>query len=235
MSVKEFLAPPRSYKPNVPVESPFYSAKKEWDNRIGSVVVQAKNWRYAFFILSLVSFTLLGIIIYQFQTRQVIPIIVGIDKERGEPVILGKVGEGSYQPNDLEVKYFLSNFINLVRSVPKDPVLIKQNWLKAYKFMRAEASNQLNDKTNKDEDSPLKKIGEKTIIVQPITVVRIDNSNSYQIRWSETVFNKQGLVEDKYILNGVFSIEINAPKEEELLLTNPLGIFITNFQWNKEL
>lgn len=52
-------------------------------------------------------------------------------------------------------------------------MLIKQNWLKAYKFMRAEASNQLNDKTNKDEDSPLKKIGEKTVIVQPITVVRL--------------------------------------------------------------
>lgn len=54
------------------------------------------------------------------------------------------------------------------------------------------------------------------------------------MRWSETVFNKQGLVEDKYILNGVFTIEIETPKEEELLLTNPLGIFINNFQWNRE-
>lgn len=67
----------------------------------------------------MICFLLLGILVFQIRTRQIIPVIVGIDKERGEPVILGKVSEGSYQPNELEVKYFLSNFITLVRSVPE--------------------------------------------------------------------------------------------------------------------
>lgn len=181
------------------------------------------------------SLILLVACLYQVQERKIIPIIVGIDKERGEPVVIGRAGEKSYTPQLQEMKYFLSQFISSVRSVPLDPVLIKQQWLRAYKFLRPEASNMLNDLTNKDENSPLKRIGEETVIVKPISVTQVSETNSFQARWEEMIYDKQGSLKERYVMTGIFTVDLDPPRTEENLLVNPLGLFIKNFQWNKEL
>ncbi len=233
--MNELLSPPRSYKSAQPLETPFLRAKQQWDDRIGSSVVQAKNWRMAFFLSSLMSLTLLVACLYQVRERKIIPIIVGIDKERGEPVVIGPAGENSYKPQLQEIKYFLSQFITSVRSVPTDPVLIKHQWMRAYKFLRPEASNMLNDLTNKDENSPLKRIGEQTVIIKPISVTQVSETNSFQARWEEIIYEKQGSLKERYVMTGIFTIDLDPPRTEENLLVNPLGLFIKNFQWNREL
>lgn len=232
---KEFLAAPTNYKPEDHPATPYMRAQQEWDLRIGSSVVQAKNWRIAFFSSSLICVALTAGMITQSLQRKVIPVIVGIDAERGEPKVIGKVSEDGYQPKIQEIKYFLSQFIGFVRSVPSDPVLIKQNWLKSYSFLQHDAANLLNDLTNKDENSPLKKIGQQTVIVKPISVVQLAGTTSYQARWEEAIYDNNGLAKERYIMNGVFTIQITTPTDETALTQNPLGIFIENFQWSREL
>lgn len=211
-------------------------AQQEWDDRIGATVVQAKNWRLAFFASALTGLALVGIVVIQLHQARVIPVIVGIDRERGEPFVMGKISEGGYQPQLQEIKFFLTHFVTLVRAVPSDPVLIKQNWLKAYFFLRRDAANILNDITNKDPQSPLKKIGEQTVIIQPISVTQIEGGNSYQTRWEETVYNSHGGATDHYVMTGIFTIELDeSPADEKTLMQNPLGLYIKHFQWNREL
>ena len=226
---------PVSYKPQGHPVSPYIRAQQEWDSRIGSTVVQAKNWRLACLGAILLSLTLAGGLIYQGSQQKVIPVIVGLDKERGEPVVIGRSSEQAYQPGIQEIKYFLSQFVTLVRGVPQDPVLIKQNWVNAYAYLRHDAANTLNDVTNKDSESALKKIGEQTVTVQPLSVVQVTESNSFQVRWEEVVYNNHGIQIQRYIMNGVFSIELSPPDDEKTLNQNPLGLYITNFQWNREL
>ena len=222
-------------KPSSAPETPFRRAKEEWDNRIGSVVIQARNWRFAFFGVVLISLGLLALVIFQFREQRVIPVIVGIDKERGEPIVIGPVTDGSYRPGPLEIKYFLSEFIRYVRAVPLDQIIIRQNWLRAYSFLRKDAANLLNELANKDENSPLKKIGSVVVSVQPLSVVQITGTDSYQLRWKETVFSAQGNKLDEYSMLGTFSLELQPPKDQQTLQDNPLGLFIKNFQWNREL
>lgn len=232
---KEYMQAPRSFKPDYAVESPFLSAKREWDDRMGALVLQARNWRLAFFSAAGALFVLAVGFVFFVQSRKIIPIMVGIDKERGEPVVIGEVGESAYQPKLQEIKYFLTQFITSVRSVSTDPVLVKQNWLKAYKFLRPEAANILNDLANRDVDSPLKRIGEDTVIVKPVAVVQVADGNSYQARWEENIYGKQGSLKEHYVMVAVFTVDLDPPKSEDTLLTNPLGLYIKNFQWNKEL
>ena len=224
-----------NYKPSGYAESPYLRAKEEWDNRIGSTVVQAKNWRLACFGALSLSLLLSAGLIFQATQAKVIPVIVGIDKARGEPVVIGRAGERPYEPQLQEVKFFLSHFISLVRTVPKDPVLVKQNWRKAYAFLRQDAANLLNDITNKDEDSPLKRIGDQTQSIQVLSIVQVPGGDSFQARWEETVYASNGNVEKHYIMNGVFTVTLDPPKDELSLSQNPLGLFIQSFQWNREL
>ena len=232
---KEFLSPPNTFKPDSHPVTPFMKARQAWDDRIGTSVVQAKNWRIAFFSSSMISILSLGLLAQQAGQRKVIPVIVGLDRARGEPVVIGPADEKGYQPQTQEIKYFLANFISLVRSVPSDPVLIKQNWLKGYQFLKPKAANALNEQANQDEKSPLKRIGQETLIVQPLSIIQVAGSRSYQARWNETVYNAQGVVTERYVMNGVFTLEIESPRDEKALSINPLGIFISNFQWNREL
>ncbi len=230
-----YLNPPISMKPTEPAETAFLRARQEWDTRMGSTLVQARNWRMAFFGTVVLLALLCAANIALIKQSKVIPIVVGIDREKGEPVVIGRASEVRYTAGPMEIKYFLSNFIRLVRAVPSDSVVIKQNWLRAYKFLRSDAATMLNNLIDSDSESALKEIGKKTVIVQPVSVTQVAESNSYQMRWHETMYSIDGMKLDEYTMVGVFSIEIDTPRDEETLQENPLGLFIANFQWNREL
>lgn len=230
----EFLASPKSYKPQAEPNTPYDRGFAEWTDRYGTQSNQIKNWRIATF-LSIVMAICVSLIAYEeVHKSKIVPVFVGIDKERGEPMVLGPE-TSQYKPGPLEIKYFISQFIRFVRSVPTDAVLIKQNWLRAYAFLKNDAAGLLNEMTNKDADSPLKKIGHVIVSIQPITVVQIPDTDSYQVRWKETEYSSSGMKNQEYTMLATFVLEIDPPKDEQTLQENPLGIYIKSFQWNREL
>ena len=226
---------PISFKPSSSAETAYRAARQEWDLRVGNSTIQAKNWRFAFLLtaslLLLTSLTVLTLV----KQQKVIPVIVGIDQTSGEPSIIGSVEEHKYQPGPLEIKYFLSQFVRYVRSVPLDQVVIRQNWLHAYAYLRKEAAGLLNEITQKDANSPLNKIGKVLVTIEPLSVVQIPDTNSYQMRWKETTYTNHGTKLEEYTMLATFIVEIEPPKDEQTLQANPLGLFIKNFQWNREL
>lgn len=231
----ELLQTPKSYRPEAQLETPYLRARQEWDERIGTTVVQAKNWRMAFVFISLLAVGLLGANVFQLTQRKVIPMVVTVSAESGEATVLGKAGMSAYQPGEPQIKYFLVQFIRYVRTVPVDPVVIKSNWMQAYKFLKREAAQTLNSMTNDDVNGPLKRIGFETVTIQPTSVLFVPGSRSYQARWTETVYDKNGQEKDSYTMTGIFTVEIEEPSSEEAVLVNPLGIFIKSFQWNRDL
>lgn len=233
--MRAFLKNPVPMKPATVPETPFARAKQEWDLRIGTNVAQARNWRLAFFSMAIFSSILAASLFSQVQSAKVIPVLVGIDRERGEPTVIGPASKSQYQIGALEIKYFLSQFIRFVRSIPLDPVIVKQNWLRAYSYLRRDAAGLLNEMTNSETESPLKKIGKVVVSIQPISVVQVPETNSYQVRWRETAYSSGGQKLDEYTMLGTFLVEIEPPKDEQTLQENPLGLFIRSFQWNREL
>lgn len=230
-----FLSSPISFKPSEASSSSFRAAHDKWDMRLGAPTVQTKNWRIAALINSAILLLVVFALLLVLNQQKVIPVIVGLDKETGEPHVIGPVDSKPYEPSELAIKYFLSQFIQNVRSVPLDPILIKRNWLKAYSFMRKDAAGLLNEMTEKDPNSPLKKIGKILISVDPAGVIEVPGTNSYQMRWKETVYSAQGTKLDEHMMAGIFIIEIEPPKDEQTLQNNPLGLFIKSFSWNREL
>jgi len=222
-------------KANKVVQTPYLKARQAWDERMGDSIVRAKNWRFAFFTQSIFSLLLISALIIISSRQEVVPILVGLDKKTGQRKALGTVEGDAYAPNELGTKYFLTQFIRFVRAVPTDAVVIKQNWLRAYSFLRKDAAGLLNQLTNDEEASPLKQIGKKVVSIQPLSVVKIPQTDSYQVRWQETVYSASGMQLEQYTMLGTFVIEFELPKNEQQINENPLGLFIKNFQWNREL
>ncbi len=230
-----FLSQPTSFKPAAAGETPFRQAQQAWDLRLGTSAAQAKNWRLAFFTLSALAVLLGAALLVVISQQRIVPILVGLDKETGEATVMGPAESHTKQPGPLEVKYFLAQFIRFVRTVSLDQIVIKQNWLRAYSFLRPEAAGLLNELTQSDSNNPLNKIGKVLVTVQPLSILQVPETNSYQLRWRETVFATHGSKIEEYTMLATFILEIDPPKDEQMLQENPLGIFIKGFQWNREL
>ena len=214
------------------IETPFRKGQAEWDNRIGTTVAQARNWRMACVATSLTSLILAGGLIAVSLQRKVFPVVVTVDPSSGRAESLGAAGNLHYEVSEREIRYFLNQFILNVRTLPLDSVLLRRNWEAAYAYLSNSAATVLNEIAAKEALE--RKVGEDSTIIELISITRIGESNSFQARWKETLFKGTGGTE-RQILNGVFTIETRAPATEEQIMLNPLGITITAFQWNREL
>ena len=80
----------------------------------------------------------------------------------------------------------------------------------------------------------MSKIGEETISVTPAAIVKMSDK-TYQIRWTEDVFSKEGSPKQSYRMTGLVTIDFTQPTNEKEIMSNPLGLYISDFSWSKEL
>lgn len=237
MSLASELITKRSaFKPKSYAQTPYNAARQEWNDRTGALIRQAYNWRLAFFAQFLISVVLIAGLVYKSAQSSVQPFLIEHNGTTGEAVGLGKLPVWNYTPQENEYRHFLSAWLQMVRSVSIDPVVVKHNWLDAYRFTTQAAANQLNDWAQKDDR--LTKIGQETVSVEVISINPIAESHSFQIRWSETVRNREGAVKMQHAMTGVFPVKVEPPnaQDEAGIRANPLGIKIDGgFQWSKDV
>ena len=113
-------------------ETPYQRAGQLWDERIGSARVQARNWRLMAFGTLAISGLMSGALIWQSLQSRVTPYVVEVDR-LGEARAVSEA-EASYRPTDPQIAWHLARFIENVRSVSLDPVLMRAQWLSAYDF-----------------------------------------------------------------------------------------------------
>jgi len=231
MSVKELNEPTPNYKPLEEPVTPYMKAKAEWDNRIGTARVQAFNWRLCALGSIFLSIILAFGLIYQSTKSMVVPYVVQVNSE-GLAQAVGPARQANYVPQEREIKYFLGQFVQKARSIPLDPVVAKQNWLSVYAFLLPSAAGKMNEIVK--QENPLGKVGNETVQVEVNVIVKM-SENTYQIRWREDVFAKEGALKESSRMTGIFTVSLRTPKTEKEVLMNPLGLYIKDFSWSKEL
>jgi len=210
-------------------ETPFQRAGQLWDERIGSARVQARNWRLmAFGGLALTS-AMSAALIWQSLQSRVVPYVVAVDR-LGEARAVTEA-ERDYQPTDAQVAWHLARFIEQVRSVSTDPVLMRRDWLAAYDFVTRRGSQFLGDYARSAD--PFGAIGDRMVSVQVTSVVRASD-RSFQVKWTETAFER-GVQTGSSRWTGILTVVQRPPSSTETLRRNPLGIYIDAIDWSREL
>ena len=208
--------------------TPYQKAAQVWDERIGSARVQAHNWRLVALGSVSVSLVLAASLLWFGRSATTTPYIVEVDP-RGGARAVGPAVE-TYKPNDAQIAYHLARFVDNVRSLSSDAVVVKQNWLKAYDFATERAAVTLNEYAR--DNDPFAKVGRETIAVEVTSVVRASES-SFQVRWLERTFEGGALKESRR-MTGIFSLVITPPRTDEAVRKNPLGIYVHTFNWSQD-
>lgn len=227
----EFKQPLANMKPDSLPVSRYIRAKEEWDSRIGNARVQAANWRLAALGIFGLSILLLFGLIYQSTKSAVVPYIVQVGPN-GEVLSSVKAIETSRAPQDNEIKYFLGKWVHEVRGVPLDIVVKKNDWINAYLFMKPRAAIKMNEYIK--QENPMSKVGEETVSVKLTGVIKM-SAKTYQVRWVEDVFEKGGGLKETYKMTAVLTVDFKRPTNEKDILNNPLGMYISDWAWAKEI
>ena len=210
-------------------ETPYQKAAQVWDERIGSARLQAKNWRLMAFGCLGLSLLLSGGVIWQVGRSTITPYVVEVDK-LGEVRALGPA-LAAYEPDDAQIAYTLARFIENVRSLSIDPIVVRRNWLRAYDHATAEAANRLNDHAR--ENDPFADVGRRTVTVEVTSVVR-SSADSFDVRWREQTFENGALAGEEHY-TAVLTIVLERPRDEETLRKNPLGVYVRGLNWSRDL
>ncbi len=209
--------------------TPYQKAAQVWDERIGSARVQARNWRLAALGMIGLALVLAATLTITVARSGIVPYVVEVDR-LGEVRGVGPAIE-PYRPSDAQIAHFLARFIENVRSLSIDPVVVRANWLRAYDYVTDRGAQTLNDYAR--EADPFGKIGARTAAVEVTSVVRA-SGDSFEIRWKESTY-ENGAVAKVERFTGVVTIILKSPTTPEILRKNPLGLFVHSLNWSRDL
>ncbi|CUS43733.1 MAG: conjugal transfer protein TrbF [Pseudomonadota bacterium] len=210
-------------------ETPYQRAGQLWDERIGSARVQARNWRLMAFGGLALTTAMSGALIWQSLQSHVTPYVVEVDR-LGEARAV-TAAEAGYHPTDPQIAWHLAKFIENIRSVSLDPVLMRRDWLAAYDFATQRGAIFLGDYAR--VANPFDRVGEKTVSVQVTSVVRASDQ-SFQVKWTETAFDR-GAQSGVSHWTGILTVKLKPPVSAETLRKNPLGLYVDAIDWSREL
>jgi type IV secretory pathway TrbF-like protein len=200
----------------------FHKAAEVWDDRLGCAEAQAANWRLA--AIGAMALTgLLGVTLAVAASRAEV-VVYRVDIGPGNERVIG-AGNDEVQPSDAQIAYVLTRFIENIRSLSSDPIVVRSNWHDAYAHLTDRGAEQLNRHALAAD--AFAKIGTRTVSVEVISVVRASN-RTFAIRWIEAAY-ENGLQIAAEGFTGVIEIVFEPPRTTEALLANPLGIFVHSF------
>ena len=210
-------------------ETPYQRAGQAWDERIGSARVQAKNWRLAFFGMLTLSGGLAAGLVWQSAHGSVTPWVVQVDHLGQAQAVAPAVAD--YRPTDPQIAWYLARFIEQVREVPADPVVLRKNWLEAYDYVTDKGALALNDYARTSD--PFAQIGKAQVSVEISSVVRASD-NSFRVEWTERRFVDDALATTER-WNAILTVAVQTPTDADRLKKNPLGVYVHALNWSKEL
>jgi type IV secretion system protein TrbF len=209
-------------------ETPYQKAAQVWDERIGSARIQAKNWRLAFFGTLMLAGGLAAGLVWQSARGTITPWVVETDK-LGETQAVAPAVAG-YRPTDPQIAWQLARFIEEVRSIPADPIVVRQNWLRAYDFTTTKGAVALGDYARNND--PFSKIGKAEVAVDVASVIRASD-DSFQIVWTERHYEDRNLSATEH-WSAFLTITLSPPTDPDRLKKNPLGVYVDAINWSKE-
>ncbi|QLH13049.1 conjugal transfer protein TrbF [Paracoccus pantotrophus] len=209
--------------------TPYQKAAQVWDERIGTARVQARNWRLMAFACLFLAAGFATALVWQSARGTVVPWVVQVD-DLGQAQAVGPAS-ADYRPTDPQIAWHLGRFIEQVRSIPADPIVVRQNWLRAYEFTTDRGAAALNEYARTND--PFTRIGRQQIAVEVSSVIRA-SPDSFRVAWTERHY-ENGQLSTTERWTAILTVVIQTPRSAERLRANPLGIYVNAVNWSREM
>ena len=209
-------------------ETPFIRARLEWDDRYANQSRATRNWQIATLLALLMATGFaLGLLRLASQSR-LVPYVVEVDRH-GHAVAFGPA-EQLARPDERVIRYFLAQYLENVRTVLTDSDGQRHFIDRAYTYSSGEAVSFLN--AFYQRENPFEAALRSTRRVEVTSLLPIAEE-TWQAHWVERTASKLGRVAGETSWQAILLIDQSPPTTSDTLLTNPLGLYVTELTWQR--
>ncbi len=214
----------------------YLAARREWLERNGDYIAQAKNWRMmAFGCLGIAALFGVGMV-YEADRVHVVPYVYGVNKLGDSVHMAQELSAGTYEHPI--VRHVLAHWIDLVRSrIPNVPAE-KEQYNASYAYIASNDESALNAyyRRHNPYNNYSQKLGGRTVrIISALPLGKLSrHGGTYQIQWTQTQYAHNGAIQSQTNFQGTISYVVTKP-DTSTINENPFGIYITNFNWNQRI
>ena len=213
------------------VESPFVAARREWNERYGDYIAQAKNWRLTAILSLAISLILATGSIWLAAQTKFVPYVVEVDK-LGASVAIARADRASFTPDQRIIRAQLAQWISDARSVSSDPGAERMALTRVYAMLATSAKPYLDEWYTKH--SPFDDGTRETVGIS-VDAVLPQSDKTYQIQWTEDHRSiSDGRSTTTHWIAQV-TVGINPPTDEATILMNPTGLYVTDLTWTQQI
>ena len=218
--------------------NPWLNARREWNTHEGGILASRQTWQIIGILSLLIALSAVGGVIYIGQQSKFIPYVVQVDK-LGQSVAVSRADLAA--PVDSRVMHAtVAAFIADARLVTPDVTVQRNAVFRLYAHLSSNdpATHKMNEWLNSSEEfNPFKRAAKETVTTEILSALP-QSRETWQVDWMETVRDRQGVLKTKYRMRALLTVYATPPganTDEEQIRRNPLGIFVQDFSWSKQL
>ena len=207
-------------------------ARREWNERYGDYLKQAKAWR-AFGLLSLgVTAIMGGSLGYIATQTRTVPYVVQVDK-LGTVLPVARADQAA-RADAAVIRASLARWITDIRTVSLDASAQRNNVFSAYAMIEQGDGGWTVVSEFMRDHNPFKRAQNETVEVA-IQSVLPTGAETWRVEWVETVRGRNGQQISQEQWSAVMTVRLAPPTSEEKILKNPLGIYISSVSWSPRI
>lgn len=219
-------------------ENPYLAARRTWNEHMGDMAASRRNWQMLGLLSLLIALAAVGGVIHIGSQAKFIPYVVEVDK-LGQTLAVAPVDRA--QEVDARIIHAaVASFVQQARMVTPDVALQRKAIFAVYAMLSPEdpATAKMNEFMNgRPEASPFRR-AEREMVSTEIVSVIAQSPQTWQADWTETVRDRQGIEKSTYRMRALVTVHVAPPSpdiSEAQLRNNPLGIYVSDFAWSRQL
>lgn len=210
------------------------AARDEFANVFGDLAKGKRNWQLMAFALVAVLGLVSAAYVRLASSARVVPYVVEVNS-LGQVMDVG-IAERMVTPDQRLIASQLAQFIRSIRSVLPAAAAAAQVEMigRGYAFVAPEAAGVLNEYFANGRNDPRVLGARLTRQVNVTAVLRVPKSDVWRLQWTELERPTQlGGPTKTTAWEGYATIKIVPPTTAEAIQENPLGLFVTTFNWTQ--
>ena len=212
------------------LSNPYLAARKEWDERYGSLIRRAQHWRVAAVLALLVALAEAVVILGVATRPKTIPYVIAVDS-LGRVVASGPVERST--PVDQRMKAAaLTSWVQDLRSVTSDGLAQRRAIDRVYAMIGSGTAAQTLVTEFYRANQPFERANKETVQVDVNTILPT-TEHTYEVDWTETARDTSGAVVSVGRWKAILTVALNPPTDENVLRVNPFGVYVMNVNWSK--
>lgn len=220
-------------------DNPYLCARRTWNDHVGGIKASRQTWQMIGILSLLIALAGVGGMIHIGSQSRFVPYVVEVDK-LGQAVAVAPAQRAAAVDQRV-VHASVASFIADARLVTPDVALQRKAVFRLYSMLSANdpATVKTNEWLNSTEDSnPFKRATRETVNIEVLSVLS-QTPDIWQVDWMETARDRQGVLKGQPFrmraLVTVYTVPATPQTTEEQVRNNPLGIYVRDYSWSKQL